>query len=313
MLPSGRGRRPPRPRPLAQDGSVEWMQMSRTSTHVGRLPARANEDVRGGERVPIAEPGIGVPVANSKPFVDFILTHLVGEVRIFNRRAALPDGTRPLVHLAAHGPLLGPTPAIAALARLYIDSGLGDMRIGFYPHRSFLWIPGIEGFLQRIGIPTRAYRLEDLVGLLRSGKLRVTGTALEGLHCHFSWKDPVGPFRSGGMIAAAILADASICLFTHAGGEAWNVRLDLPLGLTVPFTRGLRGVNIPIGPVRKIERYGLYCRRYRPALSRRALEKMDARGRRMALSLEMERIRNRLILMTVELGEKMRADSTRAG
>jgi hypothetical protein len=115
------------------------------------------------------------------------------------------------------------------------------------------------------------------------------------------------------MIAAAILADASICLFTHAGGEAWNVRIDLPLGLTVPFTRGLRGVNIPLAPVKKIERYGLYCRRYRPALSRRALEKMDARERRAALALEMERIRDRLILMTVELREKMRAGSPTAG
>ena len=81
-----------------------------------------------------------------------------------------------------------------------------------------------------------------LLTCLKKNEIGLTGTAPEGANCLLSFDEYVAPFRSKGMIAAAVKADTSICLMAHQGAEGWNIAVNLPFGWTVPLTTGLRGV-----------------------------------------------------------------------
>ncbi|MDI6795445.1 MAG: hypothetical protein QMD09_00800 [Desulfatibacillaceae bacterium] len=249
--------------------------------------------------------GFGATIKSVEPVFDFVLDKFVGSYDLFNPRAILPGKRKPLCIIAAHGPLTAPLAGMAIIGRLYLDKGLGDMVAGFYPHPALFWLPGMDKIFSRIGTPTKVYDAPTLVGLLKSGKMNIAATAPEGLSCHFTWDEYVGPLRSGGMIETAIRADADLCLFTHLGGRAWAIELKLPLGLSLPMTRGLQGLYIPLPPVRKIPRYSIYCKRFAPLLTKARLEKLSARERHMAISLEMERVRNELNLMTDELKRRI--------
>ena len=137
--------------------------------------------------------------------------------------------------------------------------------------------------------------------LLKNNEIELTGTAPEGANCLLSYDEYVAPFRSKGMIAAAIKADTSICLMAHQGAEDWNIRADLPFGWSVPFTNGLKGVNIPLLPYKKINHYILLCRRYEPSISSADLKDKSKREARLLLNIEIERIRAEMNLMTDEV------------
>ena len=246
----------------------------------------------------IAMPGEGIPLSRLAPYVKGLRKFFIKDFEMINPEAALPTGERPLVFIAAHGPLYAPTPMILLLGEYFIDHGLSDKVVGIYPHPMLMRFPGMKALFSRLGTPTRVYDLEGLVARLKDGRINITGTGPEGMYCHLSWTDYVGPFDNAGMIAAAVLADADICLLAHQGGDAWNLRLNLPFGLTVPLTRGLRGINVPIGPVRRVERMVVSCERYSPGVSRKALEKADGREKRLLITLEVEKIRHRLNSMT---------------
>jgi hypothetical protein len=233
--------------------------------------------------------------------MNLMLDNLIGEVRIINRQAAIPDEGKPLVLLAAHGSVLGPTPVMAAMGRMYIREGLGNEIVGFYHHRSILHIPLMNRLFESMGALSRVYDLQKFVEMLKSGRVRIAGNALEGVSCLFSWEEPVGPFQSAGMIAAAILAGAPICLVAHHGTGPWSVKVELPFGLTIPGVPGLRGVNVPLPPLRRIKRLDVYCRRYKPVVSRKKFEKLDHAQRRAALAREMESIRGQQNTMMQEL------------
>ena len=250
--------------------------------------------------------GYGSTLSTGRLFIDFTMDNLVGDVKIFNPKAAIPDKGRSLIILAAHGGVLGPLPTMAALGRMYIDHGLGDQTIGFYTHRAIQLVPGMKTVFEKMGALYRVSDVEDLARRLKSGGVRIAGNALEGVSCMFSWTEFVGPFHTGGMIAAAIMSGASICLLTHQGADPWNLQVNLPFGMTVPKTRGLRGLNIPIAPIRRIEHLSVLCRRYRLRVKKSDfLSKMDRGERHIAIKREMETIRDRLNLMTAEL-KKMR-------
>ncbi len=248
--------------------------------------------------------GEGMSLKKLAPYVDRLLKLAVKDWEIENPEAALPDEGRPLVFIAAHGPLFAPTPMILILAKLYKDRGLTDLVAGFYPHPMLMRFPGMKALFGRIGTPTDVYDLEGLVERLKDGRMDITGTGPEGIHCHFSWSEPVGPFDNGGMVAAAILAGAPVCLLAHRGGEAWHLKLNLPFGLTVPFTGGLRGVYIPLGPIRRIRRFVVSCRRYEPDLTREELSAADDRKRRLLVGIEIEKIRYELNRMMEDLNVK---------
>jgi hypothetical protein len=147
--------------------------------------------------------------------------------------------------------------------------------------------------------------VDDIVNLLKKNEIELTGTAPEGANCLLSYDEYVAPFRSKGMIAAAIKADAGICLMAHQGAEDWNIRADLPFGWSVPFTNGLKGVNIPLFPYKKINRYILLCRRYEPSITSADLNNKTKREARLLLNIEIERIRAEMNLMTDEVKELM--------
>jgi len=111
----------------------------------------------------------------------------------------------------------------------------------------------------------------------------------------------VAPFRSKGMIAAAIKADTSICLVVHQGAEDWNKTFNLPFGWTIPLTNGIRGVNLTFPPYKKIDHFIALCRRYTPSISSKDLLGKPKMIQRSLLHIEIEKIRFEMNLMTDEV------------
>jgi len=254
--------------------------------------------------------GKGVPMKRFKPYVDFVLTNLVKDVEIINGEALLSQTGRPVVAVTSHGPGVAWMPLVALVGKFFIDNGYGDLVGGMYPHKAVFLIPGLKGYYKRVlGTPTEVNTVDELVGLFKNNEISLTGTAPEGANCLLSFDEYVAPFRSKGMITAAIKADTRICLMAHQGAEAWNIRLNLPFGWTLPLSNGIKGVNIPLPPYRKLPRYMVLCRRYEPAISSRDLAKMSKREAKMHIGIETDRMRAEMNLMTDEVKALMKTQA----
>ena len=280
-------------------------------TGPNNLIDNASSNVRSKKRHFQNGEGKGVQMKKWKPFADFVLNKLVKKTEIINGEAMLPTDGRPVVAIASHGPNVAWMPLAALVGRFFMDNGYGDIIGGMYPHKALFLIPGLKGYYKRVlGTPTEANTVDDIVRLLKNNEIELTGTAPEGANCLLSYDEYVAPFRSKGMIAAAIKADTSICLMAHQGAEDWNIRADLPFGWSVPFTNGLKGVNIPLLPYKKINRYILLCRRYEPSISSADLKDKSKREARLLLNIEIERIRAEMNLMTDEVKALMKKKAT---
>ncbi|MBK7006238.1 MAG: hypothetical protein IPH37_14840 [Burkholderiales bacterium] len=257
--------------------------------------------------------GRGVPIKNYRPFSDFVLSKMVKKAELINAQALLPTDGEPVVVIASHGPNIAWVPLAALVGKFFYDSGYGDIVGGFFPHKAVFLVPGFKDYYKRVlGAPTDIHTVEAIVDLLKNHEVGVTGTAPEGANCLLAYDEYVAPFQSVGMIAAAIRANASICLVAHQGAEDWNLRLRLPFGWKVPLTNGLRGINIPLIPFKKIDRYMARCERFKPRLRAKDLEGKSKRQVRLMLSVEVERIRAAMNLMTDELKERIRIDKAAA-
>jgi len=249
--------------------------------------------------------GKGVQMKKFKPFTDFVLKNLVRNADIINPEALLPTDGKPVVAVVSHGPGAAWIPLVALAGKFFIDNGYGDIIGGMYPHKALFLIPGLKEYYRRVlGTPTEADTVNDIVQLLKNKEIGLTGTAPEGANCLLSFNDYVAPFRSKGLIAAAIKADASICLMAHQGAEAWTVRVNLPFGLSIPRTKGLRGFNITLPPY-KINHYLVMCRRYQPMISSKDLAGLTKLEVREHLAIEVEAIRRELNNMTIEIKRMM--------
>ena len=256
--------------------------------------------------------GKGVQMKKFKPFADFVLKNLVRRGDIINPEAMLPTDGKPVVAVVSHGPGAAWIPLVALVGKFFIDNGYGDIVGGIYPHKALFLIPGLKDFYRRVlGTPTDADTVDDIVRLLKNKEIGLTGTAPEGANCLLSFNEYVAPFRSKGMIAAAIKADASICLMAHQGAETWNVRVNLPFGLSIPLTKGLRGINITLPPYKKVDHYLVMCRRYQPMISSKELAGMPRADIRAHLAIEIEAIRQELNKMTGELQLMMNKKNSR--
>lgn len=254
--------------------------------------------------------GKGVPIKNYHPFTSFVLNKLVRKAEIINGKALLPTQGRPVVAIASHGPNIAWVPLTALIGKFFIDHGYGDIVGGFFPHKAVFLVPGFKEYYKRVlGTPTDVNTMEEFVQLLKNHEIGVTGTAPEGANCLLAFDKYVAPFRSKGMIAAAIQADASICLLVHQGAEDWNIRISLPFGWTVPFTEGLRGINIPLPPYKKVDRYLVMCKRYKPAITSRDLKGKTSKQVRLLVNVEVEKIRAEMNRMTDQLKERMQKES----
>ncbi len=272
-----------------------------------------NDDFSSKDRQFISGEGKGAQMKKWKPFADFVLNKLVKKAEIINGEALIPDNGRPVVAIASHGPNVAWMPLAALVGKFFIDNGHGNIIGGMYPHKALFLIPGLKGYYKRVlGTPTDVNTVDDIVNLLTNNKIGLTGTAPEGANCLLSYDEYVAPFRSKGMIAAAIKADTNICLMTHQGAEDWNIRIDLPFGWSVPFTNGLKGVNIPLPPYKKINRYIVLCRRYEPSITSEDLKNKSKREARLLLNIEIERIRAEMNLMTDEVKGLMKKKAARS-
>lgn len=248
--------------------------------------------------------GKGVRMEKWKPFSDFVLNNLVNKADIINPEALLPSDGRPVIAIAAHGPGFAWVPLAALVGKFFIDNGYGDIIGGMYPHKAMFLIPGLKGYYKKVlGTPTDVNTVDDIVELLKNNDIGITGTAPEGANCLLSFDEYVAPFRSKGMIAAAIKADTGVCLMAHQGAEDWTIQLNLPFGWSVPMTTGLRGINITLPPYKKISNYRVLCRRYHPSITSHDLKNKTKREVRLLLNVEIEKIRAEMNLMTDELKE----------
>ncbi|MBI9075447.1 MAG: hypothetical protein JEZ02_08570 [Desulfatibacillum sp.] len=248
--------------------------------------------------------GEGIVIKSTEPLYTLFLQHMVKSYQVYNARTILPEKGRPLVVIAAHGPLWAPTPIMFILSKYFVESGYGDLVASFYPHPLLMKVPGMKAIFGRLGVPTKVYDLKGLVERLQDGRIHITGTAPEGIYCNFQWENYVGPYDNAGMVAAAVLTDAKLVLLAHQGGDAWNFQANLPFGWSLPIPGRLRGLNIPIGPVKKIDRYAVLAKRYRPALKKRELENKSPKERKLLIGLEVEKIRTHLNLMTEDLHKR---------
>lgn len=250
--------------------------------------------------------GKGVQMKKFRPFSDFVLKKLVRQGEIINPEALLPSDGRPVVAIVSHGPGAAWIPLVALAGKFFIDNGYGDIVGGMVPHKALFLIPGLKEYYRRVlGTPTEADTVDDIVNLLKNREIGLTGTAPEGANCLLSFTDYVAPFRSKGMIAAAIKADAGICLMAHQGAEDWTMQVNLPFGLTVPHANGLRGINITLPPYKKLDHYLVLCRRYQPMISSAELAGLTKTEIREHLAVEIEAIRQELNRMTQELKCRM--------
>lgn len=246
--------------------------------------------------------GKGVPMRKFQPYTDFVLNNLVDHGDILHPEALLPTDGRPVVAIVSHGPGAAWIPLVALVGKFFMENGYGDIMGGMFPHKALFLIPGFKDYYRRtLGAPTEADSMEEIIRLLKNRDIGLTGTAPEGANCLLSYKDYVAPFRSKGMIAAAIRADAAICLMAHQGAEIWNIRADLPFGLTVPGTKGLRGINITLPPYRRIKDYRVVCRRFQPSVRAADLEGKPRAEVRRLIAGEAAAIRRELNAMTREL------------
>jgi len=249
--------------------------------------------------------GKGVQMKKFKPYTDFVLKNFVNKADIINPEALLPTDGHPVIAITSHGPGAAWIPLVALVGKFFLDNGYGDIVGGMYPHKALFLIPGLKDYYRRVlGTPTEIKSVDDIVTLLKNNDIGLAGTAPEGANCLLTFTDYVAPFRSKGMIAAAIKADATICLMAHQGAEDWNIRINLPFGWTVPYTNGVKGINITLPPYKKID-YMALCRRYTPAISSVDLDGKTKREARRLLNIEIENIRMQLNLMTDEVKTMM--------
>jgi hypothetical protein len=246
--------------------------------------------------------GKGGSMKNIKPYSDYILKNFVDKTEIINEEALLPSEGRPVVGIGAHGPGFAWIPLSALIGKVFMDHGCGNVVGGIFPHKAMFLIPGLKHYYKKfLGTPTKVKTVNDIVKLLKNNDIGFTGTAPEGANCLLSFDQYVAPFRSKGLIAAAIKSDSDICLIAHQGAEDWSITLNLPFGVTVPFTNGLRGIHIPLLPYKKVDCYIVLCRRYKPILSSKEFESKPKKEARYLLNLEIKRIRNEMNLMTNEV------------
>ncbi|MGK5094885.1 hypothetical protein WDW89_23105 [Deltaproteobacteria bacterium TL4] len=239
---------------------------------------------------------------NIKPYTDFVLKILTKKAELINGELLLPLDGRPVVAIVSHGPGFSWIPIPALIGKVYMDNGFGETIGGMFPHKVMFLIPGLKRYYKkRLGAPTEVKNVADIVQLLINKEIGLIGTAPEGANCLLSYKEYVAPFRSKGMIAAAIKADANICLLAHQGAEDWNIIIKMPFGWTVPLTNGVRGFNITFLPYKKIDHYIALCRRYIPSITSQEFENKTKGEARLLLNIEIEKIRTEMNLMTEEV------------
>jgi len=251
--------------------------------------------------------GKGMHMKNILPYTRFVLNMLVRDAEIINGEALLPANGRPVVAIASHGPGFAWVPLPALAGKVFMENGYGNVIAGMYPDKAMLLIPGLKKYYKRIlGTPTEIKTAADIVNVLKKNEIGFTATAPEGANCLFSFDEYVAPFRSKGMIAAAIKADTAICLVAHQGAEDWNKTFNLPFGWTIPLTSGIRGINLTLPPYKKIDHFIALCRRYKPSISPKKFRGQTKRKQRLLLNIEIEKIRFEMNLMTDEVKEMMK-------
>lgn len=133
-----------------------------------------------------------------------------------------------LLHVMSHGPMLGPWPAAAYLAKKAVDNGGGE-RIPFAQfHRFFFDVPLMKSMIERTFNSWRPFSVEEIIDQFQSGNFTDFMVLPEGDNCNFGNLNYTRPFRSHRYIEIAIRAQAPLLITVHRGTEDWAIsaRLD---------------------------------------------------------------------------------------
>jgi hypothetical protein len=159
------------------------------------------------------------------------------------------------------------------------------------------FIPGLSPVLRRyFGHSTRKLRsVPGLTEMMKAREFHVIGTTPESRSVLYTYDHPIGPFTKFGLMVAALEAGADIVLAAQKGVEVFGVPVRLPLGLTLPFEQGPRGVLIPLWYPGRKARVRIKYGRYQPMVSAEERAAMSPAARRAQNDRDMARIHEQLV------------------
>ncbi len=133
-----------------------------------------------------------------------------------------------LIHIMNHGPMFGPWPVGALLARLADEAGFGH-RVPFaVAHRLFFVIPGLRDLMAQYLNARQPYTFSEVMANFEAGHFTDFMVLPEGDNCNFGNMDRMREFRSHRYLELAIRLKTNILVTVHRGTEQWStgVRLD---------------------------------------------------------------------------------------
>ena len=249
-------------------------------------------------------PEIGVHLREAAPLIEVIKFLMVEDFELINPEVALPDRDRVTVYLVNHGSFIAPTVAPALTVEYVLQQGgYDDLVAVTLFHWIAEYIPGLSPiFVKFFGHSTRKLRsLPGLVEMMRAKRFQVIGTAPEGVSSIFIYDEPIGPLTKGGLIVAALEADADIVLAVQKGMEVFGRPVVLPLGATFPveglfpYLKQPRGMLLPVWNRRRRARLRVKYARYEPLVPYSERSESSRRERRKLNGEEIERIRQQMI------------------
>jgi hypothetical protein len=133
-----------------------------------------------------------------------------------------------LIHIMNHGPMLGPWPAAAYLAKKAVDNGGGDRTPFGMFHRTFFKIPGLKQYIAKKFNSDHPFTFEEILDEFEAGAYTDFMVLPEGDFCNFGDMTRLRPFRSHRYVELAVRLGAPIAITAHRGTELWAIetRLD---------------------------------------------------------------------------------------
>jgi hypothetical protein len=228
-----------------------------------------------------------------------------------------------LVHILNHGPMFGPWPAAAYLAKKAVDNGGGDRTPFGMFHRLFFENRLLRTVTSRLFNSERPYTFDEILEGFEAGYYTDFMVLPEGDFCNFGSLKRLRPFRSHRYIELAVRLKAPLLLTAHRGTEAWafetrldNFSLAVAKRLLPDSFRWIANdciVNVPAFPGR-IPVFRMQTTLYVPTLKVEELSD-NPDERRQQLTEESERVRARMNDMLAALDNQSAAQPTdkRAG
>lgn len=217
-----------------------------------------------------------------------------------------------VIHVMNHGPMFGPWPAAAYLAKKAVDNGGGDRTPFAMFHRIFFKIPIVNRVIRKRLNSPRAFSFEEVLEHFRAGLYTDFMVLPEGDNCNYGNLEEIRPFRSHRYLELAVLLEAPILITIHRGTESWATQIALDnasmiflktfapsVYYRVRETRIVNWQSLPwVIPV-----FQMKTKLYHPKLKKAALSQ-DPEERQQQIEAESLNVRKAMEAMLAELHQQ---------